>query len=92
MRQGQLTVQAKPVSFYVPAGTIQSLGKGVLVLETQQSSDSTYRVYDYDRVDSNGNLRELHLDKAIDVTISPHKLKESGCMVINKEEATITKL
>ncbi|WP_330501125.1 hypothetical protein V2I71_14175 [Peribacillus frigoritolerans] len=78
MRQGQLTVQAKPVSFYVAAGTIQSLGKGVLVLETQQSSDSTYRVYDYDRVDSNGNLRELHLDKAIDVTISPHELKESG--------------
>lgn len=86
-------VKIKPGDFfYVPPGTIHSLGKGVLVLETQQSSDSTYRVYDYDRVDSNGNLRELHLDKAIDVTISPHELKESGYMVINKEEATITKL
>lgn len=86
-------VKIKPGDiFYVPAGTIHSLGKGVLVLETRQSSDSTYRVYDYDRVDSNGNLRELHLDKAIYVTIFPHKLKESGYMVINKEEATITKL
>ncbi|MFY0802958.1 mannose-6-phosphate isomerase, class I [Peribacillus frigoritolerans] len=85
-------VKIKPGDFfYVPAGTIHSLGKGILVLETQQSSDSTYRVYDYDRVDSNGNLRELHLDKAIDVTIIPHELKESGCIVIKKDEATITK-
>lgn len=85
-------VKIKPGDFfYVPAGTIHSLGKGILVLETQQSSDSTYRVFDYDRVDSNGKLRELHLDKAIDVTIIPHELKESGYMVINKDEATITK-
>ena len=53
--------------FYVPAGTIHALCKGTLVLEIQQSSDTTYRVYDYDRVDKDGNLRELHLDKAIDV-------------------------
>lgn len=69
-------VKIKPGDFfYVPTGTIYTLGYGVLTLETQLSSDSTYRVYDYDRVDSNGNLRELHL----------------GYMVINKEEATITK-
>ncbi|WP_151734964.1 mannose-6-phosphate isomerase, class I [Paenibacillus tengchongensis] len=57
--------------FYVPSGTIHALGKGIVVLETQQSSDTTYRVYDYDRRDKEGNLRELHLDKAIDVTAIP---------------------
>ena len=46
--------------------------KGTLVLETQQSSDTTYRVYDYDRRGQDGKLRELHLDKAIDVTTVPH--------------------
>ncbi|MGZ4113018.1 MAG: type I phosphomannose isomerase catalytic subunit, partial [Tumebacillaceae bacterium] len=40
--------------FYVPSGTVHALGKGTLVLEIQQSSDTTYRVYDYDRVDANG--------------------------------------
>jgi mannose-6-phosphate isomerase len=59
--------------FYVPSGTIHALGKGVVVLETQQSSDTTYRVYDYDRKDAEGNLRELHLDKAIQVTSVPHE-------------------
>lgn len=58
--------------FYVPSGTIHAIGAGILILETQQSSDTTYRVYDYDRVDSEGNKRELHLDKAIDVTTIPH--------------------
>ncbi|GFN33369.1 mannose-6-phosphate isomerase, class I [Paenibacillus xylaniclasticus] len=57
--------------FYVPSGTIHALGKGIVVLETQQSSDTTYRVYDYDRKDKNGSLRELHLDKAIEVTTVP---------------------
>ncbi|SDX38631.1 mannose-6-phosphate isomerase, type 1 [Marininema mesophilum] len=58
--------------FYVPSGTIHALGSGTLVLETQQSSDTTYRVYDYDRKDDSGNKRELHLDKALDVTTIPH--------------------
>ncbi|WP_223066412.1 mannose-6-phosphate isomerase, class I [Paenibacillus caui] len=57
--------------FYVPSGTIHALGKGIVVLETQQSSDTTYRVYDYDRKDSAGKSRELHLEKAIDVTTIP---------------------
>lgn len=57
--------------FYVPSGTIHALGKGIVVLETQQSSDTTYRVYDYDRRDKDGNLRDLHLEKAIDVTSIP---------------------
>ncbi|AWM46007.1 MULTISPECIES: mannose-6-phosphate isomerase, class I [Bacillus amyloliquefaciens group] len=58
--------------FYVPSGTLHALCEGTLVLEIQQSSDATYRLYDYDRTDGNGNKRELHLQKAIDVTSIPH--------------------
>ncbi|EOZ5809050.1 mannose-6-phosphate isomerase, class I [Enterococcus hirae] len=57
--------------FYVPSGTIHAIGKGIMILETQQSSDTTYRVYDYDRKDSNGNTRELHIQQSIDVTTVP---------------------
>ncbi len=53
--------------FYVPSGTMHAIGKGILILETQQSSDTTYRVYDFDRKDDQGNLRELHIDKSVDV-------------------------
>ena len=52
--------------FYVPSGTMHAIGAGILVLETQQSSDTTYRVYDFDRKDDQGNLRELHLEKSIE--------------------------
>ena len=53
--------------FYVPSGTMHAIGSGILILETQQSSDTTYRVYDFDRKDDECNLRELHLEKSIDV-------------------------
>ncbi|MGH0508183.1 mannose-6-phosphate isomerase, class I [Bacillus paranthracis] len=58
--------------FYVPSGTIHALCEGTLVLETQQSSDTTYRVYDYDRMDSDGNKRDLHIEKSIAVSMIPH--------------------
>ncbi|WP_226038497.1 mannose-6-phosphate isomerase, class I [Aquibacillus saliphilus] len=61
---------------YVPSGTIHAIGKGIVILETQQSSDITYRVYDYDRTDAFGNKRELHLDRAIEVTAAPHQNSE----------------
>ena len=57
--------------FYVPSGTIHAIGKGIMILETQQSSDTTYRVYDYDRKDDQGNTRELHIQQSIDVTTVP---------------------
>lgn len=69
--------------FYVPAGTIHGIGKGVLIAEIQESSNVTYRVYDYDRVDKNGNKRELHFDKAIEVMnlgVSPD-IKQAGRIV-----------
>ena len=56
----------------VPAGTIHALGKGLVLLEVQQSSNLTYRLYDYNRKDKNGNLRELHLDKSLDVIKVPN--------------------
>src|SRR5699024_8282193 len=57
---------------YVPSGTIHAIGKGIMILEIQQSSDITYRVYDYDRKDKQGHLRELHLDEAKEVITVPH--------------------
>jgi mannose-6-phosphate isomerase len=84
-------VKIKPGDFfYVPSGTIHALCEGTLVLETQQSSDTTYRVYDYDRRDSEGNLRELHLEKAIDVTTVPHKETGVTPTVEERENATVT--
>ncbi|PET97612.1 mannose-6-phosphate isomerase, class I [Bacillus cereus] len=65
-------VKVKPGDFfYVPSGTVHAIGKGILVLETQQNSDTTYRLYDYDRRDSDGNLRNLHLERSIDVIEAP---------------------
>lgn len=58
----------------VPSGTIHALGKGLVLLEVQQSSNLTYRLYDYDRLDKNGKKRELHLDKALDVIKVPNNL------------------
>lgn len=54
--------------FFIEAGTIHAIGAGALIAEIQENSNLTYRLYDYDRVDKNGNKRELHIDKAIDVT------------------------
>jgi len=55
-------------TIFVPAGTPHTIGPGMVICEVQQSSDLTYRVYDYGRVDSGGNQRELHIEKALDVT------------------------
>ncbi len=52
--------------FYMPSGRIHAIGPGILLAEIQQSSDTTYRVYDWDRVDSSGKSRELHVDEAMD--------------------------
>ncbi|MBF2751677.1 MULTISPECIES: type I phosphomannose isomerase catalytic subunit [Staphylococcus] len=61
-------VKVKAGEFYfIPAGTIHSIGAGVLVYETMQSSDVTYRVFDYDRAQDSGNKRELNQVKAKEV-------------------------
>jgi mannose-6-phosphate isomerase len=55
-------------TIFVPAGTPHTIGPGMVICEVQQTSDLTYRVYDYGRVDSSGKQRELHIDKALQVT------------------------
>ncbi len=53
---------------FIPAGTVHAICGGILLCEVQQNSSITYRLYDYDRVDGDGNKRQLHIDKAIEVT------------------------
>lgn len=52
--------------YYVPAGRVHALGPGILLAEIQQTSDVTYRIYDWDRIDEAGMMRELHIDQALD--------------------------
>lgn len=52
--------------YYIPAGTVHAIGKGLLIAEIQQTSDITYRIHDWNRVDSEGKSRELHLDLSLD--------------------------
>lgn len=60
-------VEVKPGdTFFIPAGTVHALGAGLEVVEVQQTSDITYRIYDWDRVDSEGKSRELHTALAVD--------------------------
>ncbi len=72
--------------FFIPAGMLHAIGKGLLIAEIQQNSDTTYRVYDYDRRDASGNARELHIDKAVDITSTNKtdlitKTPETGILV-----------
>ncbi len=53
--------------FFINAGTVHAIGAGALIAEIQQSSNLTYRLYDYDRIDKDGKKRQLHIDKALDV-------------------------
>ena len=54
--------------YFIPAGMVHALGGGITLMEIQQSSDVTYRFYDWDRVDAQGRSRELHIGKGLDVT------------------------
>lgn len=69
----------------VKAGTIHAIGAGILIAEIQQNSNCTYRMYDYDRRDKFGNLRELHIDKSLDVVVPEKYVKD------NKNEIVITR-
>ena len=53
-------------TYFIEVGRVHAIGAGVLLAEIQQTSDITYRIYDWDRVDANGNSRELHVELAID--------------------------
>lgn len=65
--------------FFIKSGTIHAIGKGIVICEIQQNSNTTYRVYDYDRRDKNGNPRELHIEKAIAVSsLEPSQRSETS--------------
>ena len=68
---------------YVPGGTVHALKKGMLVLEIQQSSDTTFRLYDYDRLE-NGKARKLHIEEAIEAINIPHIPWNPAYEVINE--------
>ena len=78
--------------FYIPAGTLHAIGEGILIYEVQQNSDTTYRVYDYDRVDKDGNKRELHIEKTKDVSKVPFEKVTTNLKEEKLEGAKVTYL
>ncbi len=88
-----LKVKVKPGDFfYVPSGTIHAIGSGILILESQQSSDITYRVYDYNRTDAQGNKRDLHIRQSIEVTQYPHQDPTLTYHIKQEGQAVFTEL
>ncbi|MDF2472338.1 MAG: mannose-6-phosphate isomerase, class [Anaerocolumna sp.] len=77
--------------FQIEPGTVHAIKTGTLILETQQSSDITYRLYDYDRL-SDGKPRELHINKCIDVITCPHEEVIADRNIIEFENATVEHL
>ena len=85
-------LQAVPVKkgdvFFIPAGTVHALAKGLNVIEIQQTSDITYRIFDWNRVDNEGKSRELHTALAVDAIDFESGVEECRCTYtpeINKE-------
>jgi mannose-6-phosphate isomerase len=84
----------------IPAGVIHAVGEGIMIAEVQQNSNNTYRVYDYDRVDKDGNKRSLHIQKALDVIdfsgVKTKHGKSRGTTIVTADShincCTITKL
>lgn len=64
--------------YFIESGTVHAINAGIVICEIQQNSNTTYRVYDYGRTDKNGNTRELHIEKAADVScLAPAKPQKS---------------
>lgn len=81
-------------TFYIPGGLLHSIGKGCLIYEVQQNSNTTYRLYDWGRVDDLGQSRPLHIEKALKVMLSDqqilaHKVPK---VLLQKEGVTQTNL
>ena len=80
-------IYVKPGDIYlIKPGTIHAIGEGITLLEIQESSKLTYRVYDFNRIDKNGNKRELHISKAMDVL----NFSKLNIQNLNKEEVIKT--
>jgi mannose-6-phosphate isomerase len=92
---------SKGDAIFIPAGRVHSIGKGILLAEVQQASDITYRIYDYDRTDAQGNTRELHVEQALDVIdFSPSydtkiiyaRIKNDAAEIVKSDFFTVNKL
>jgi len=80
--------------FFIDAGTVHAIGAGLMICEIQQNSNTTYRVYDYDRRDKEGNARPLHVEKAIEVsklTKAPELKKAENDILASCEYFTVKK-
>ena len=80
--------------FFIDAGTVHAIGVGLMICEIQQNSNTTYRVYDYDRRDKEGNARPLHIEKAIEVsklTKAPEIAKRDDNILATCEYFTVSK-
>ncbi|HZW83854.1 MAG TPA: type I phosphomannose isomerase catalytic subunit [Candidatus Deferrimicrobium sp.] len=72
--------------FYIPPGLVHALGRDILVAEVQQNSDTTYRIYDYNRTDDSGKHRELHIAKALEaIDFSLHPIKTNFCIPLESK-------
>ncbi len=81
--------------FFIDAGTVHAIGAGLMICEIQQNSNTTYRVYDYDRRDKEGNARPLHIEKAIEVsklTKAPEISKRDDDVLATCEYFTVKKV
>lgn len=74
--------------FFIPAGRVHAIGKGALVAEIQQTSDVTYRIFDYNRKDDKGNLRELHTELAEDAIDFAHQKEYKTKYEIEKNNSS----
>ena len=81
-------------SFVIDPGTIHAIGKGVRLIEIQQNSNLTYRLFDYNRVDKNGNPRELHIQKALEViNYNKYEVKKSnGDLLADNQYFTVKEM
>ncbi len=81
--------------FFIPAGTVHAIGKGIVICEIQQNSNTTYRVYDYGRRDAQGNTRPLHIEQAITVSAlspAPEIHKAGGDILASCQYFTVRKI
>lgn len=76
--------------FFLETGTVHAIGAGLVVAEIQQTSDITYRLYDFDRVDANGNTRELHVDLALEaINYNKVETKKSYSNISNQSNTVV---
>lgn len=76
--------------YFIPTGRVHAIGAGVLLAEIQQTSDVTYRIYDWDRVDDEGNYRELHTEDAIEaIDYSSQKKNKSAYKKVENQTSII---